>query len=109
MAKKDFDKINTSSRVFSNLEQSTSGRGKQSTASQAEQEERKRAHRTQGRKGCKLDRFNMGFTPENREFIKIMAKLKGQTMTDFVNDVIEQYRNENNDVYEQARELIGKL
>lgn len=36
-------------------------------------------------------RINMAFTPGNYRFIQQFSKLKGQTMTDFVNDVVHEY------------------
>lgn len=109
MAKKDFNSINTGSRVSSTLEKATSNKGRQSTATKDEQEERKAQRRTQGRKGCKLDRFNIGVTTDNRDYIKIMSKLRGENMTDFINYVIAEHRNEHGDTYEQAKKLIKDM
>ena len=51
----------------------------------------------------------MAFTPENHEFIKIMAKISGKTMTEFANLVVERYRNEHPDLYEQAKAIIDQF
>ncbi|MBQ1388633.1 MAG: hypothetical protein IIY78_03305 [Clostridia bacterium] len=105
---KDFTGMNTG-RVYGAIEQATSNKGQQGTASPQEQAERAAQLRTQGRKGCKAIRINMAFTPENHEFIKVMAKISGKTMTEFTNLVIERYRTEHPDIYEQAKEIINKL
>lgn len=107
-SKKDFAGINTG-RVYSTIEQATSNKGQQGEASPQEKAERASGLRTQGRKGCKAIRINMAFTPENHEFIKIMARISGKTMTEFANLAIERYRTEHPDLYEQARAIIEKF
>lgn len=120
MAKKDnlFNSIkieraveteDTTSKVFSSVEQATSTKGQQGTASPQEAAERAASLRTQGRKGCKAVRINMAFTPENHEFIKIMAKITGKTMTEFTNIVIEKYRQEHPEIYEEAKAILERL
>lgn len=106
--KKDFSGMNTG-RVYSAIEQATSRKGQQGTASPQEAAERAAQLKTQGRKGCKAIRINMAFTPENHEFIKIMAKVTGKTMTEFANLVVERYRTEHPDLYEQAKAIIEQL
>lgn len=64
---------------------------------------------TSGRKGVKLPRINMAFTPANYEFIKTMAKVRGESMTDFINHVLELSRETNADLYEQALEFRNNL
>ena len=105
MAKKDFSSI-TTGRVHSAIEQATGSSGRQTTASQEEQQERASELRTQGRKGCKATRINMAFTPENHEFIKVMAKATGRNMTEFTNVVIAAYRKEHPEFMEQANGFL---
>lgn len=107
-SKKDFAGMNTG-RVYSAIEQATSEKGQQGTASPQEQAERAAQLKTQGRKGCKAVRINMAFTPENHEFIKIMAKISGKTMTEFANLVVERYRDEHPEIYEQAKAIIDQF
>lgn len=119
MAKKDFGSINTeraggdmaqaAAAVFGKVEQATSRKGQQGTASPAEAAERAASLKTQGRKGCKAIRINMAFTPENHEFIKIMARITGHTMTEFANLVIERYREEHPEIFEQAKAIKDSL
>lgn len=63
------------------------------------------AQATQGRKGMKMQRINMAFTPTNIDYIRVMAAIRGQTMTQFVNAIIAQDREQNGDAYEAAKEL----
>ena len=106
--KKDFGSINTG-KVYDAIEQATGKKGQQGTASPEEQAERAAELKSQGRKGCKAIRINMAFTPENHEFIKIMARIHGKTMTEFANLVIERYRSEHPETYEQAKALIEQF
>jgi hypothetical protein len=108
MAKKDFSNISTG-RVFGAIEQATSEKGQQGTASPQEAQERMEQLKTQGRKGCKAIRINMAFTPSNHEFIKVLARATGRTMTDFTNLVIEAYRNEHPELMEQAHTFLDTV
>lgn len=105
-SKKDFAGMNTG-RVYNSIEQATSRKGQQGKASPQEVLERKENLKTQGRKGAKADRINMAFTPSNHEFIKVMAKATGKTMTEFTNIVIAAYRNEHPEFMEQAQNFIS--
>lgn len=107
-SKKDFAGMNTG-RVYGAIEQATSRKGQQGTASPQEAAERAAQLKTQGRKGCKVIRINMAFTPENHEFIKVMATISGKTMTEFANLIVERYRNEHPEIYEQAKAIIDQL
>ena len=108
MAGKDFSGINTG-RVYGAIEQATGTKGQQGKASPQEQAERASALKTQGRKGCKAPRINMAFTPENHEYVKIMARATGKSMTEFTNLVIERYRTEHPELIEKAKDLINSL
>ena len=107
-SKKDFAGMNTG-RVYGAIEQATSNKGQQGTASPQEAAERAANLKTQGRKGCKATRINMAFTPDNHEFIKVMSRLTGKTMTEFANLCIERYRTEHPELYEQAKAIIDQL
>lgn len=108
MAKKDFSNI-TTGRVSEALEQATGKTGQQGTASPEEQKARAAELKTQGRKGCKAVRINMAFTPENHQFIKLMAGATGHTMTGFANAVITAYRNEHPEIMEQAQSFLDTV
>lgn len=108
MAKKDFGAMNTG-RVYTAIEQATSNKGQQGTASPQEAAERAAELKTQGRKGCKAVRINMAFTPDNHEFIKYVAKASGKTMTELTNLVIAAYRNEHPEMLEQAKGLLDTI
>jgi hypothetical protein len=112
MTKKDFFKINpgfsnaSTGKVYNTIEQATSEKGQQGTASPQEAQERMEQLQTQGRKGCKAVRINMAFTPSNHQFIKVMARASGRTMTEFTNLVIDAYKNEHPDLMEKANTFL---
>lgn len=64
------------------------------------------AQATQGKKGAKMPRINMAFTPSNLDFIRTMAAIRGQSMTQYVNSLIEKERK-NNETYEAAKKLVN--
>lgn len=76
----------------------------------AEDEKQIRAEelRTQGAKGCKAYRINMAFTPANYDFICVMSRIRGKTMTKYLNQVLDDYREYHSEIYEEAKALIDK-
>lgn len=107
-SKKDFAGMNTG-RVYGAIEQATSKKGQQGTASPQEVTERQEALQTQGRKGAKAIRINMAFTPSNHEFIKVMSKASGKTMTEFTNLVVAAYQREHPEIMEQAHAFLDTV
>lgn len=93
-------------KVYNAIETATAKRGQQGKASPQEQAERAEDLRTQGRKGCKAIRINMAFSPENHQFIKVMAKATGRTMTEYTNYIIKAYRTEHPEFMEQANSFL---
>ena len=67
------------------------------------------AHKTQGKKGMKMPRINMAFSPSNIDFVRIMAAIKGQTMTQYVNALLDKEREANGEAYEAAKKLFTDL
>ena len=62
--------------------------------------------KTQGRKGIKAIRINMAFTPEAHEYITIMSRVKGKSITSFCNEIVLISKQQNLDVFLKAKELI---
>lgn len=105
---KDFSGMNTG-KIYDSIEQATSNRGQQGSANAQERKERAEELRTQGRRGCRAVRINMAFTPGNHEFIKVMARASGRTMTEFTNLVIAAYRKEHPEIMEQANAFLNTI
>ena len=106
-SKKDFGTINTG-RVYDAIDVATNPKGKVEADPQ-EQLDRAASMRTQGRKGCKAYRINMAFSPANYEFIRVMARATGYTMTKFANKVVEAYINEHPELMEQAQSFLDTV
>lgn len=117
MAKKNFDGLNTSNVYEGQIQEATAEpapapipRQKRSEAPTAEIVEQAREQgRTQGRKGCKAHRFNMAFSPKSYDFIVTMARVRGETITSFVNHLIEQCADDNAEIYQQALKFRDSL
>lgn len=103
----NFDAINTSNNagVIKQVNQATSTRGQQGTASPQEAKERRSKMKTQGRKGVKAVRINMAFSDDNYDYIALVAPASGKTMTLLVNEIIADYRKNHPEVFEKAMEL----
>ena len=55
--------------------------------------------KTQGRRGEKLPRINMAFSPQNLEYLRIMAGIRGVSITKYVNALIERDRELNGETF----------
>ena len=108
MNKKDFNQIQTG-RVYGDIATATSKKGQQGAASPQEAQERKNRGQTQGRKGCHTDRINFAVTPDNLDYIKIMAGINGQTMSKFINAIITAHREANTETYNQAKTVTDQF
>ena len=64
---------------------------------------------TSGRKGMKLPRINVAFTPEVYNYVRTMARVRGETLTDFINHVLRQSMDGNAEVYAKAQEFKNSL
>jgi len=65
-----------------------------------------KGERTQGRKGQKLPRINMAFTRDNLEYLRIISRIEGASMTDYVNQLLEADRQDKRAVVEKARRIL---
>lgn len=61
---------------------------------------------TQGKEGLKLPRINLAFKPSNLDYIRVMAGIRGESMTVFVNRIIEEHRTANEEKYNAALTLV---
>lgn len=124
MAKKDFSRVNTG-RVYDTIAAATAepeetqeiaevqkesvGRKPRRTYNEQEAAEALHALRTSGKKGLKLPRINLAFAPDTYEYVQIMSRVRGETMTDFVNIALRQHMEEHRDVYNKAIEFRNSL
>lgn len=68
-------------------------------------EERK----TAGRKGVKLPRINLAFSPSLYEYVTTMARAAGMSYTDFINMVLQQHKDDHADAYQKAIDFRNSL
>lgn len=113
MAKKDFTGIKAGEAVKSTIAEATQevqeGRKKRKTYTDQEAYEFMQEMKTTGRKGVKLPRINLAFTPDNYEYIRTMARAAGMNLTDFVNMIIRQHMEDHADMYTQALDFRNRL
>ena len=111
-AKKDFTQVNTG-RVFNAIENATADpapeaiprRSRSKAPTLDEIQQAREQGKTQGRKGVKAVRINMAFSPEVHDYIKTMARVRGESVTEFTNYVFRQSMEENADLYDRAKEF----
>lgn len=124
MAKKqDFSGINTgrkteitaaqkadgAGKLSESLERTTNKRKARTTATPAEQARAREEMKTQGRKGCHAQRFNITITPTNYEFIKTVAKASGRPASHLISQIIDEYRAMHPELLEKAQEVIKAM
>ena len=74
-----------------------------------EKQEYMQQGKTTGRKGLKMPRINLAFAPDIYEYIQIMSRVTGQSMTDYVNTILRQYMEDHQDIYKKAVEFRNSL
>lgn len=87
-------------KVSEAIEKSGQVKQQQSTATPEEIEIRQATLKTQGRKGCKGPRINMLFAPENHQFVKTMSKVRSISMSQFLDEIISEYKENHKEQYE---------
>lgn len=63
-------------------------------------------HPTQGKKGKKLPRINMAFSPENLEYLQLISRLEGISITQYVNNLVAKDRADKSDIVDKAKEIL---
>ena len=64
------------------------------------------AHTTQGKKGQKLPRVNMAFATNNLEYLQLISRIEGVSMTEYVNRLIEADKEARKEIIEEAKKLL---
>lgn len=64
---------------------------------------------TSGRKGVKLPRINMAFSPSNYDYVVTMSRVRGENLTQFLNKVIAEHREAHEEIYQKAIEFKNSL
>ena len=104
MARKK-EQLQANARLMGNLNTLQGKKKDIPTASKEEAAERKQERRTQGKKGAKLTRIAASFTPEALDYIKTMSRIRGESMSEFIEHVLMQHKKDNEEFYNQVLEI----
>ena len=136
MAKRDFSQINTN-RVYETIAAATAETGQVISEAadeivssvhdtqEVQEEKKKRKERktyteqeaaeilqtmqTAGRKGVKLARINLAFRPDVYNYVLTMSRVRGETMTQFIDKVLREHMEQHTDIYSKAIEFRNSL
>lgn len=134
--KKDFSSVNTN-RVYNAIAEATAEPEQVQEAAavlpepaaqeaqEAQEDKRKRKNRrtyteqeaaeimqtmqTAGRKGIKLARINLAFRPDVYDYVLTMSRVRGETMTQFIDKVLREHMEQHTDIYNKAIEFRNSL
>ncbi len=118
MAKKDFTQVNTG-RVYETIEEATAETQEEIITPRTHRARKEytpqealeflQEMKTAGRKGVKLPRINLAFAPDTYEYVQIMSRVRGESLTAFVNLALREHMREHADIYEKAIEFRNSL
>lgn len=60
-------------------------------------------------RGQKLPRINIAFTHENLEYLRLVSKIKGISITQYVNDLIQADRESRGDKLEKIEDILEDM
>lgn len=119
-AKKDFSKVNTN-RMYEQINEAAAETEQlpgqlelQQDGSIVEAKKTGSKKTTAPKKATKekteaAARINLAVTPGNYEYIRTMGALRGENMTEFINSVIREHQEANQEIYNNAKALLNKL
>ena len=97
MAKKDFNSINTG-KFYETIDAATAD-----TKQAPEKGKPGRPAKDN------TERISLAVPPEVSDYIRIMARITGHTMNDFIILAIEQHKERNETLYNEAQKFINSL
>lgn len=106
--KKDISEMNTG-RIYNTIANATTDAKARPEYTEEEAQAFKQQMKTSGRKGVKMPRINFAFTPDNYEYVQTMARVRGESMSDFLNLAIAEHMRNHRDLYERALEFKRAL
>ena len=101
--------ITGAEKVIDTFGQSAQAKKMQPPISKEEKAKREAQGNTQGRQGAKKPRINLALTTDNYNFVRRFSKCRGQSQIDFINSIIENYKQEHIKELEKIEELIKTL
>lgn len=64
---------------------------------------------TQGRKGLKLPRINLAFKVDVYNYVRTMSRVRGQSISDFLDSALRENMERNKDIYQEAQDFIKRM
>lgn len=64
---------------------------------------------TRGRKGVRMPRINLAFYPDVYDYIITMARVRGQSLAEFVDATIRKDMKANAEIYQEAKAFIERM
>lgn len=74
-----------------------------------EKQDHKNARKTQGRPGIKIARLNLAISPEMYDYVRIMARVRGEAMGDFIDRALREDMERYKDLYQEAHSFIERM
>ena len=65
--------------------------------------------KTGGKPGIKAARINIAFTPDLHAYVTTMSRVRGQTLSDFVEDLVRQSMKDNAELYAEAQTFLQRF
>lgn len=62
-----------------------------------------------GRPSKEQTMHNIGFSADNIEYLRTMSRVKGISVTEFVNEIVADHIATHGDVYQQIKELVKNI
>lgn len=113
MAKKDFSKvaetISQATQEAPDTQEAPKTRKPRKTYNAQEAAEYASSLQTAGRKGMKLPRVNLAFSPEIYDYVKTMSKAGGMTYSEFLDKILRDHKEKHADTYQTIVDIRNSL
>lgn len=107
MSKKSFKDINPALAFITTPEEQEAQEAPSTQEVQeAQQPPTTPKHPTQGKRGKRLPRINMAFSPENLEYLQLIARIEGLSITRYVNQLVEKDQEKRAQEVERAKTVL---
>lgn len=109
--KKNFKTVNPAMQFINTQEAGSKQQEQEPQETQEAQDAPKPllAHTTQGKKGQRLPRINMAFSTANLDYLQVISRIEGVSITEYVNRLIEADMEARKDIIDQVRNLLKEV
>lgn len=112
MGKIDFDNDamgKGSERIGSIMAEGASTKGKRKDITPAQAAQLKADRKTRGHKGIKGPKICIVLSSTNYDFIRTMATVQGISQAQFVNDVLDMYREQHGADFNELQKILNRM